>query len=63
MVWRSQHLNLYFLIYQSSLGAWFGFMMIDFGSIKSYNVDRGFGFVGCTLVLADFYHRKVQGFG
>jgi cold shock CspA family protein len=26
-----------------------GFMTIDFGSIKSYNPDRGFGFVGRTF--------------
>lgn len=61
MVWRSQHLNLYFLIYQSSLGAWFGFMTIDFGSIKSYNADRGFGFIGCTFSNPNekvFFHIK-----
>ena len=46
---------------KSSLGAWFGFMTIDFGSIKSYNADRGFGFVGCTFSNPNekvFFHIK-----
>ncbi|GCL39705.1 hypothetical protein SR1949_48330 [Sphaerospermopsis reniformis] len=36
-------------------------MTIDFGSIKSYNADRGFGFVGCTFYNPNakvFFHIK-----
>ncbi|WP_066425082.1 cold shock domain-containing protein [Anabaena sp. 4-3] len=36
-------------------------MMIDFGSIKTYNNDRGFGFVGCTFSSPSgnvFFHIK-----
>lgn len=36
-------------------------MTIDFGSIKSYNTDRGFGFVGRTFFDSDekiFFHIK-----
>ena len=36
-------------------------MTIDFGSIKSYNPDRGFGFVGCTFFDPNgkvFFHIK-----
>ncbi|MFN6477815.1 hypothetical protein [Nostoc sp. DedQUE07] len=36
-------------------------MTIDFGSIKSYNADRGFGFVGCTFSNPNgkvFFHIK-----
>ena len=37
------------------------FMTIDFGSIKSYNPDRGFGFVGRTFFNPNekvFFHIK-----
>lgn len=36
-------------------------MTIDFGSIKSYDSNRGFGFVGCTFLNPDqkvFFHVK-----
>lgn len=38
-----------------------GFMTIDFGSIKNYNTDRGFGFVGRTFCDPNgkvFFHIK-----
>ena len=38
-----------------------GFMTIDFGSIKNYNADRGFGFVGRTFLNPNgevFFHIK-----
>jgi cold shock CspA family protein len=39
----------------------FGFMAIEFGGVKSYNADRGFGFVGRTFSNPNekvFFHIK-----
>ncbi len=42
-----------------AIGEDIGFMTIDFGSIKSYDSNGGFGFVGCTFLNPDqkvFFH-------